>query len=118
MFLALLTSCSTLMGGYNYNLEVRNIGIQRISDCEVKSQSGFFDQPGVLIPKTGSTIIGPFKYPCADKWTVAWKTSAGEKITKSLDLTKALPKLFKGRLVLTIDKDNSLAYFTEKFYGQ
>lgn len=118
VILVLLTGCTSLMGGYNYNLEVRNIGTERVNDCEVSSASGFSHEPGVLIPTAGKTIAGPFKFSYADKWTVSWKTSDGKKITKILDLTKAFPNSFKGRLVFTIDKDNNLAYFTEKFYGQ
>ena len=118
VFLILLVGCSSLMGGYHYNLEVRNIGAEQISDCLIISAKGFWDEPGVLIPKAGSSIIGPFKFPYADKWTATWKTITGEKITKTLDLSKDFPKSFKGRLVFTIDKDNNLAYFTEKFYGK
>ena len=119
VFAMLLTSCAALMPGrYDYNLEVRNIGTERVSDCEVTSEKGLWHQPGVLIPAAGGTVAGPFKYPYADRWTVTWKTAKGEKLTKKLDLTKAFPKPFKGRLVLTIDKDNNLAHFTEKYYGQ
>ncbi len=103
---------------YDYNLEVRNIGTERISDCEVASEKGFHQRLGVLVPRAGDTTAGPFKHPYADKWAVTWITARGEKFTKTLDLTKSFPKPLKGYLVLTIDKDNNLAHFTEKGYAK
>jgi hypothetical protein len=79
---------------------------------------GFKQKVGTLVPKASDTTMGPFKFSYADKWTVTWQTPNGEKVTKTLDLTKAFPKSFQGELVFTIDKDNNLAYFTRKYYGQ
>lgn len=119
VLLVLVTSCATVLASrYDYNLEVRNIGTERISECEVTSEKGFKQRLGLLVPKAGDTTLGPFKYPYADRWTITWKTAKGEKLTKTLDLTKAFPKPFKGRLVLTIDSDNNLAHFTEKYYAK
>jgi hypothetical protein len=115
----ILISCMTAMGSrYNYNLEVRNIGTESMSDGKVTSEKGFEQTIGMLVAKAGDTTAGPFKNSYADKWTVTWKTAEGKKISRTLDLTKAFNKPFEGRLVLTIDKDNNLAYFTEKFPGK
>ena len=115
----LFTGCATgFLVPYDYNLEVRNIGTQRITNCKVTSASGFNQSIGSLIPKAGDTTGGPFKHPYADKWTVTWKRAQGNDITKTLDLTDEFQKRFSGRLVLTIDSENRLAYFTEPFGGQ
>jgi hypothetical protein len=117
--LLLLTNCVNGIGYHHrYHLEVRNIGTEQVLECGVSSAKGFFYYPGILSPKKGKTILGPFKFPYADRWTVTWKTADGTTMTKDLDLTKAFPKRFEGRLVLAIDAKNELGYFTEPFDGE
>jgi len=107
-----------MAGRYNYHLEVRNIGTERVSECEVTSEKGFKQRLGLLVPKAGDTTLGPFKYPYADRWTITWQTTKGEKLEKTLDLTDKFPKRFEGRLVFTIDATNNLSFVTESFDGK
>jgi len=57
--------------------------------------------------------MGPIAYPYRDKFTVTWRTTKGQEITKTLDLTKAFPKPLKGTLVFTIDAQNNLGFQIE-----
>jgi hypothetical protein len=114
-----LVGCAAVINSrYNYDVMVKNTGTQPIPSSTVTSASGFWHQPGYLVPGSDKSIAGPFKYPYGDKWTVSWQTDKGEKFEKTLDLTKAFLKRFEGRLVFTINATNGLGYYTTNFPGQ
>jgi len=107
----LATGCATgLLGGHNYDVTVTNVGSRPILGSEVKSAKGFWHAPGYLSPGARKSIAGPFKQPCADIWTVTWMTAKGEKLEKTLNLTKAFEKPFQGQMVFSIDGDNNLRH--------
>lgn len=95
---------------------MRNAGNEEIWCSLVASSGGIAHEPGVLVPGKSKTVAGPFKQPCADKWTVEWKTAKDEKFTRDIDLTDKIPKRFAGRLVLVVDADNSLRFLAEPFF--
>jgi hypothetical protein len=113
-FAALFAGCAS----YNYNLAVKNVGTKDVWCSLVSSSKGMAHEPGVLVPGAGKTFAGPFRVPYRDHWTVAWKTANGTEVTRDLDLTKAIPSPFEGRLVFTIDDSQRLGYFTEPFQGR
>ena len=113
--LLLFANCVSVIGQeYRYHVEVRNVGKQRVTECEITSSTGFRYRAGTLIPNAGKTILGPFKFPYSDHWTLTWRAASGETLKRDLDLTKALSKSFEGRLVFTIDADSKAAYFSER----
>lgn len=107
-----------LPSGFNYDVNVQNKGTQAIPNSTVTSVSGFSHEPGYLSPGARKSISGPFKYPYADKWTVAWETAKGEKLKKTLDLTKEFPRSFEGRIFFVIDATNGLSFYATNFPGR
>ena len=107
-----------LPSGFNYDVNVQNTGKQPIPGSKVISATGFMHEPGYLSPGARKSISGPFKFPYADKWTVAWETSTGEKFKKTLDLTKEFPRSFEGRIFFVIDATNGLSFYATNFPGR
>ncbi len=116
--IAAVGCAGVLPSGFHYDVDVKNTGTQPIPDCIVTSASGFWDAPGYLSPGARKSISGPFKYPYADKWTVAWETAKGGKLKKTLDLTKEFPRSFEGRIFFAIDATNGLSFYATNFPGR
>ncbi len=117
MVVIVAAGCATLTG-YNFDVEVKNGSAEPMTKVTVRSAKGFWDQPGYLSPGARKSIAGPFRQPYEDLWTVSWKTAKGEQLEKTLDLTKAFPKPFHGRLIFSIDAKNSVSHSTADIFSK
>ena len=114
IFILLLTGCLMQKVHYDYSVNVKNIGENKLQDVSIKSQKGFWHETGHVVKGAVKGIGSPQITPPNDIYTITVKREDGATVEYTLDLRSEINKSFRGWLTFTVNDNNTIGYEIDK----